>query len=148
MKSFRFEWDENSISSFWDMYSDNFGFCYFSKKFGKDLTDFVEKNLKIQGDVLDFGCGPGFLLEKMACRKGLRLFGVDSSFENVRLTKERLSRYKAFGGCEKISHSFFSENSGKFMIFLIECIEHVMPSALSDYLKIRSLMKNCRKCVE
>ena len=110
------------------MYSEVMPEGYFSKKFGNDILRIAKKNLGFQGRILDFGCGPGFLLNKLVNIPNSKLYGVDASEENVLMTRQRLGGYKNFCFAELISESFFAKNHSAFdCVFLIECLEHILP---------------------
>ena len=146
MKCFKFIWTHESIGIFWNEYSNRMPVGYFSQKFGNDIIRLTKKH--INGNVLDFGCGPGFLLEKMRNMR-VNLFGVDYSNENVKITTQRLSNQRNFKGCEQIAQSFFDKNKSKFdTIFMVECIEHIIPEELPDYIKnISCLLKDHGKII-
>jgi SAM-dependent methyltransferase len=54
-------------------------------------------NLEIRGQVLDVGCGPGWLSEFLA-RCGYWVTGIDVSADMVRLARERIARIGPIGG--------------------------------------------------
>lgn len=102
----------------------------------------VKRHIKPQERVLDFGCGPGFLLEKIANALAVKLYVVDTSSENVTLAKQRLSSRKNFGFVELLSENFFKKNQSTFdVVFLIECLEHIPSQETQNILcKISSLL--------
>ena len=149
MKTFKFAWEEESINNFWNMYSEVIPKEYFSKKFGGGILRFVKSHIKLQRRVLDFGCEPGWLLKRLANISNIKLCGVDYSNVNVSIAKEQLNSYKNFDSVELLSESFFKNNHNSFnIVFLIECLEHILPSENQNFLReIGSLFASQGKIV-
>lgn len=148
MDRFNFKWDEHSIESFWNEHSSVMPKRYFCEKFSKDIISIVKKTVSIQGDVLDFGCGSGYLLKSLQ-HFPARLFGCDSSEKNVQIANTNLKNIKTFQYCEQVFDDFFDRNNGKYdVVFFIECIEHIMPEKLNTTIKgIASLLKKNGKII-
>ncbi len=75
------EWTNEKISRLWNYYSQNSPYNeeYFSKKVGKDIILKTEKIIGSINDkiVLDFGCGPGFLIDHLIEMKKHRSYILD-----------------------------------------------------------------------
>ena len=61
-------WTHEKAARFWSSSADLelHAEVYFSRMVGESLIRFVRRRgVQLSGRVLDFGCGPGFLLEKL-----------------------------------------------------------------------------------
>ena len=58
----RLEWTSEQVSKFWD-YESKFPENYFSKQVGSNLAAYIKNSFPDKKTILDFGCGPGFLME-------------------------------------------------------------------------------------
>ena len=65
----KIEWTPEKIERFWDACASGADERYFSSKYGDSLIRTAKHYVKLDGRILDFGCGPGFLLEKLIGRK-------------------------------------------------------------------------------
>lgn len=62
------DWTPVKVGRLWDYYASNPAYDdhYFSKHSGGSILDFVRRHVPLSGrHVLDFGCGPGFMLERL-----------------------------------------------------------------------------------
>ena len=122
-------WTPEIIARFWDYiggqpYSQKI--C-FSNLVGKGIIKFLKAShcLKEGIDVLDFGCGPGFLLQRML-PLGLFCYGVDSSEEQINLVNEKFSNYSAWKGGKVAFQPPLPFPSASFdLIICVEVVEHL-----------------------
>jgi len=138
------KWDETRIKRFWD-----FSACwepwqndYFSKQVGLGIVNFIKDLVPTQGQVLDFGCGPGYLVDHLL-RSGISCAAVDSSGESVNLANQRFSTNPLWKGAKILSNgkSPYEENAFDLVICL-ETIEHIMPEHMSQWLsELRRMIK-------
>jgi 2-polyprenyl-3-methyl-5-hydroxy-6-metoxy-1,4-benzoquinol methylase len=64
------------------------------------------------------------------------LYGLDISTRNVSIVDKNFSEQKNFKGCEVTNDGFFNNKKLFFdVIFLVECIEHILPDKLDECLK-------------
>lgn len=99
------DWEPDKIRRFWDWYSPRpeTQRQYFSRQVGPALANLLEMAGGLKGRVLDFGCGPGYLLEQL-CRRGhARCEGVDFSARSVAEATARLDGKPAFAGARCVS---------------------------------------------
>jgi len=121
-------WTRENSNRIWEYISANpaWGEAYFSRQVGDDLIAQVRRRVPLRGSVLDFGCGQGFLLEKMVAA-GIACQGVDFSAKSVELTNGRLKGNPLFKGALVLESLPAPLPDRSFdAIFFIETIEHVI----------------------
>lgn len=126
------EWDREASARFWDHQGSDRRrqVHYFSRQVGDALLDYVARRVPPDGRVLDLGCGPGFLLEKMLDR-GFDCVGSDFSDGSLDMLRERLDgRIRP----EDIVHAAgyplpFADGAFR-TVFLVETVEHLLPADL------------------
>jgi len=129
-------WTDEKIRRFWDWMSNEPAYDdqYFSKVLGGAIVDFAVRrgNLPRTGAVLDFGCGPGNLLEKLL-ESGIACSGAEFSQGSIQKAFSRLSSKPGFGGIIQINDFPIPKDAGSFdFIFLIETVEHIKPEAFDE----------------
>jgi len=137
MQTHPVEWTEEKINNFWQFASGDahYNEIYFSNEFKKEIVRFAEQNGDLQGLVIDYGSGPGYLLEELL-KKGVSCIAADSSEHSLDITKKKFSRNPLFKGTVRISKfplEIRSESAD--FIFLIETIEHLTKSYLESTIK-------------
>lgn len=146
-KNFEIEWTEAKISRLWDYYSNNLPenqyFSYHSSDYIlKDLIKVINIKQKI---ILDYGCGPGFLIEKLLNNSNDSLiYGLDSSSESLKIVKDKFTSNPNFGGAydfDGLSTAIDAESID--LITCIEIIEHLNDDQIKAALTlIHKLLKH------
>jgi len=122
-------WTDEKISRLWSFYSksEHFSQSYFSKAYGRKILRAINEPLSAKQDVLDFGCGPGFLWDHMRnLKSNWRYSALDFSEKSISMLKDRISGHPLFADA-----SFVSKLPTKFrnesfdIVLLIEVIEHL-----------------------
>ena len=124
-------WTPEIIGRFWDYvgaqsYSQKI--C-FSNLVGKGIIQFLNESHSLDEGmvVLDFGCGPGFLLQHMLSH-GLICYGVDSSEEQINLVNEKFSTFSSWkGGKVAFRPPLPFLNASFDLIICVEVLEHLTP---------------------
>ncbi len=129
-------WTAERSRRFWDFISTSPAYedLYFSRRVGDALLGFARAHgVPLGGRVLDFGCGPGYLLEKMAAR-GIAAEGVDFSRESVEKARQRLGAGAA--GRVRLAEAIPTTlAAGSFdAVFLVETVEHLLDDDLEPTL--------------
>ena len=81
------EWNNEKVGRFWDFlvgyepYEDT----WFSKINGPNIVDFLERNAKLNGKVLDYGIGKAHLANLLLNNKNLTYYACDFSQETASL---------------------------------------------------------------
>ncbi|MBP5190976.1 MAG: class I SAM-dependent methyltransferase [Opitutales bacterium] len=137
MKSFRYQWTEESVRNYFDMWSDG----RFAPQedsattLKKELLRILRKHVHLKGKILDFGCGYGDLLSGIQ-EKNCQLYGVDYSPERVKKANQTLASQKNFCKVELFSPNFFERNKNQFDTILSTAVlEHLFPEKLPSTVK-------------
>ena len=130
-------WTQENVARFWEYYStfkaveDD----YFSKQMGDTVIRFVKRYIPLKGNILDYGCGPGFLIEKLL-QDGRSCWGLDSVESNIRIIKSKFDGHPHFMGAFHAHKLPTAIPNGMFdTVFLIETIEHLLQDDLPIILK-------------
>ena len=131
MKYYEIEWTPEKIKTFWSQYENFPGKenLSFARQRGESLLAWIIRHIGIeslQKDVLDYGCGAGYLLDILS-RRHIQCWGVDLSPGSIDVAKERLADVPFVKGLDLISESSKCNFAGNAfqVIFLLETIEHV-----------------------
>jgi 2-polyprenyl-3-methyl-5-hydroxy-6-metoxy-1,4-benzoquinol methylase len=128
-------WDERLLRRFWRFYA-NQPETYFSFGKGADVVRCARRYLR-QGDlILDYGCGPGFLLCELL-KAGFSAGGADISLDVIGRNGPALGSQKNLLGLFAIDE-LLQEGRTFDAIFLVEVVEHLYDEALS------ATLRNCR----
>lgn len=134
----KINWTEEKSARFWDYLSSKSSYQEnnFSKLAGEALIKFVKHcGVTLRGTILDFGCGPGFLLE-LLLKKGISCGGAESSPATADLANKRLEEHSRFQGVEILNTLPLPFKNESFeAIFMAETIEHILPKNLTPTLK-------------
>ncbi|MEZ5326109.1 MAG: methyltransferase domain-containing protein [Verrucomicrobiales bacterium] len=100
----RREWTEESVNRFWDHFAqrDDTSQKYFSRMAADQLTKLLRDTGRLKGKMLDYGCGPGYLLDKLTGEQ-IECYGADPSPESVEQTQNRLRGRSNWKGCIKMN---------------------------------------------
>lgn len=130
-------WAKEKVARFWEYYStfDAIEDNYFSKQLGDTVLGFVKRHIPLTGNILDYGCGPGFLIEKLL-RDQITCSGLDAVESNVKIIKAKFEGNPYFKGAyyaDKLPIEIQDEQFN--IVFLIETIEHLLQDDLQVILK-------------
>lgn len=130
-------WTEEMSNRFWSYYAHNEAYegNYFSKLVGNALIDFISRYSNLKGNILDYGCGPGYLIERLL-KRGIVCEGLEFSPIVVQLVNAKFSKEKNFKGVTLAKGLPTPLESNKFdLVFFIETIEHILPHELGATLQ-------------
>jgi 2-polyprenyl-3-methyl-5-hydroxy-6-metoxy-1,4-benzoquinol methylase len=128
MTATKYEWTPQTIQRFWEHYKTGPESQYFCYWFGTGLTNFLVDTGRVKPGILylDYGCGQGFLLERMLAKQ-VRCYGVDGSFNSVQFVNQRFDGDYNWMGATTVSESKAVLPAGSFdLISCIETLEHVL----------------------
>jgi cyclopropane fatty-acyl-phospholipid synthase-like methyltransferase len=129
------DWTAADIAAFWDWQSKNVKGqqLYFTAVMAPAIVQFIKKKGLLKGDVLDYGCGAGHLLEQMLKEPAVNFYGLDFSADSIDETKKRIGnnpQLKELVLVDKLPTHFSDEQFDS--ITLIETIEHFQDEALHE----------------
>src|SRR5687767_2700796 len=92
-------WTPQKSADFWNYFSSDpeFSRQYFSNHSGGLLLAYLEKLVPLTGRVLDYGCGPGYLVGHLL-RHGIACEAIDFSSSSVERVREQFSNHPLFRG--------------------------------------------------
>jgi len=131
-------WTPEMVKTYWD-YLSQCPETFFTHRYGDELARQIAPFLPAAGKVLDYGCGPGNLTERLLTT-GLSIAGLDYSPS----TRDTVNR--RFKGRENFLGAFdqeeLLEKHIKFdVIIVIEVIEHLYDEQLDELLSnVRALL--------
>lgn len=121
-------WDESKIAHFWNYVaqSEAHQADYFAKQVGSGVVKFLRCVVPLEGRILDYGCGPGYLSEHLV-RYGIRCEGCDVSKNSVDAVNERFKGNDLWGGAKLSGEERLPYPDDTFdLIICVEIIEHVL----------------------
>ncbi|HEV3084900.1 MAG TPA: class I SAM-dependent methyltransferase [Gemmataceae bacterium] len=133
------DWQPETISRFWEHFSStpHYQAVYFSNMVGRGIANFLRLTGKLAGDVLDFGCGPGYLAGYLLdLGLPLRCWGADASEASVKSTNERLAGRAGWQGAfalGKLPSDFPAQSFD--VVTCIETLEHLTDEVLQRCLE-------------
>jgi 2-polyprenyl-3-methyl-5-hydroxy-6-metoxy-1,4-benzoquinol methylase len=127
----RLEWTDELVSSFWRFYAQNREQDYFTGRFGDRILDVTSRFIPRDALVCDYGCGAGFLLEKLVRR--YRAAGCDFTPANVEAARRRVGDSPNLVGTFTIDDPALSRG-GFDAVYFVETVEHLLDHHVSQAL--------------
>lgn len=133
------EWDDTKVSRLWDYYSRTppYSEIYFSKLFGDQMLRLSGLPAGEPLEVLDFGCGPGFIWDHLL-RVGAkwRYTALDFSPDSVAKAQSRAQGHPQFTGAHHVTQLPADLPAGRYdAVFLFEVVEHLKDAYLEGTIK-------------
>jgi SAM-dependent methyltransferase len=125
------EWTPERVASFWNFECD-FPNRYFSYSNADALIKCLAKYLVGPVSILDYGCGTGLLLTRLA-ERGHRVAGSDMSEQSLKAVRNQLRQYSNFLGA-LTPDEFLAEGMQFDTILAVELVEHLYDDRLEDVL--------------
>ena len=125
------EWTPERVTSFWN-FECTFPNRYFSYSNADGLLKRLAKYLVGPVSILDYGCGTGLLLARLA-ERGHRVAGSDTSEQSLKAVRRRLRKYANFLGA-LTPDELLAEGMQFDTILAVELVEHLYDDRLDDVL--------------
>jgi 2-polyprenyl-3-methyl-5-hydroxy-6-metoxy-1,4-benzoquinol methylase len=123
------EWTEENVTAFWD-FECKFPDRYFTYHNADGMIKQLHKYIADAEAILDYGCGTGLLLARLA-EQGHRVAGSDTSEQSLEGVRHRLQRYDSFLGAFT-PDALLAEGRQFDAILAVELVEH-LPDAWLDH---------------
>lgn len=138
------EWDGGTIRRFWDFAAARASWQedYFSYQVGEGIIAALKALTNVDGRVLDYGCGPGYLAERLLAI-GVACEGADLSEATVSAINNRLAADPLWRGAWVVDEAFHDKREGLLdLVICVETVEHLLPQDLvSTIQKFHRMLK-------
>lgn len=131
------QWDINKVNALWQFIesSETQKEEYFTKYYGVHITNFLKYIVNLEGRILDYGCGLGYLTEILLAQK-IPCEACDFSRTTVNLVNQKFENNSLWKGAKVIENSVLPyEDNSIDLIICVETIEHILDEFLIDTLK-------------
>ena len=116
------EWNDAQLAAFWGYYAEQRREDYFTHRFGQRILEVTREFYPRDALVCDYGCGPGFLLEKLVATH--RAVGCDFSEANIAQARSRV------GGQPNLVATFTTSAVPPDLkcdvLYAVETVEHIL----------------------
>ena len=116
------EWTSENVTAFWD-FELKFPDRYFTYHNADGMIKRLGKYIAQSEAILDYGCGTGLLLARLA-EQGHRVAGSDTSEQSLEATRHRLQGYDTFLGAFT-PDALLAEGRQFDTILAVELVEHL-----------------------
>lgn len=130
-------WSSSQVADFWDYISSSEvrKEDYFTKYYGEYIVNFLHYLAPLNGKILDYGCGIGFMSEELL-KKEISCQGCDFSESSVNCVNEKFTNNPLWHGAKLINSSTLPyEDNSIDLIICIETIEHILDEFLEPTLQ-------------
>jgi SAM-dependent methyltransferase len=115
---------------------------YFSYQVGRSVAAVAERLGVLSGTVLDYGCGPGFLIDHLLDRD-LAVHGFEFSETYAEVVAQRTAGHRGWQGLRTAESLPTPYADGQFdLVFCLETMEHLVDDLMTPVL--RELYRLCR----
>jgi SAM-dependent methyltransferase len=134
VRAHEIEWTDRQVSRLWDYYAATppYSDLYFARRFGRQIL--ADSGLPLQQplDVLDFGCGPGFMWDHLQdLGAAWKYTAIDFSADSTASIAKRAAGHARFGGAVHITGLPTAIPAASYdVILLVEVVEHLKDAYL------------------
>lgn len=122
------EWTPELVARFWDYQSRTAAASedYFSRQVGRGIAALVQRLAPPPRRLLDYGCGPGYLIEHLLAA-GYTVAGCDYSGESLRRVDAQFRGRAGWQGCARLESGTLPYSDGSFdLVVSVETLEHLL----------------------
>lgn len=132
-------WTPEMVKNYWD-YESQFPEQYFTYRRSTEIARQICRFLQQGDQVLDYGCGPGYLIDKLI-KNGFKVAGLDFSHATIDTVSKSFANNTSFLGAYTLDA--LRDSKHKFdAITIIEVIEHLYDEPLNELLStIQTFLK-------
>lgn len=139
------KWNDYFVANFWNYYATYRPNDYFTRQFGDRIVKATARFIDRGATICDFGCGAGYLLEKLV--RNFKAAGCDFSPSNVEATKARLGNAPNLLGVYLSTDAALPAKSFD-TVYLVETVEHLLePQVLPTMEAVARVLKPRGKIV-
>jgi 2-polyprenyl-3-methyl-5-hydroxy-6-metoxy-1,4-benzoquinol methylase len=141
------EWNDEKVARFWDVISKNKALTetYFTKMVGDEVISDIHREIGIEGkEVLDYGSGPGYLLESILKQNiKLKYSALEFSKDSINYLQDVYGSKEVFEKAYYVG-SFPSDIAKQFdVIICCEVVEHLDDKNLYSFInEAKKLLKS------
>ncbi len=123
------DWTLDKVADFWDAFADDplFARQYFSNHSGALFLEYLEqeKGIRWEGRVLNYGCGPGYLVKHLL-ERGVACEALDFSERSVGRVREQVGANPLFRGAT-VAHTVPTPlaDASVDVLLSVEMVEHL-----------------------
>jgi 2-polyprenyl-3-methyl-5-hydroxy-6-metoxy-1,4-benzoquinol methylase len=126
------EWTDDNVARFW-RWQGQFPATYFTYQFGRQIADRLRAPLAGRISIIDYGCGPGFLIPHLSAL-GKEVTATDFSPDALDNANRNYGNLESFKGALSIER--LVESSTRFDAAVsIETIEHLNDAYLAGFFR-------------
>jgi SAM-dependent methyltransferase len=129
-------WTPEKIGRFWDCVALNRTTeeIAFSAIVGDAVIDLASRYTALAGNILDYGCSHGFLIEKLL-KRAIPCEGLEFSSDSAKKVAQKFENNEKFKGMTVVQNLPSPLESCKFdLIFVLEVLEHLLDGWLDQTL--------------
>ena len=123
------EWTDEQLSTFWGYYAEHRQEDYFTRQFGDRILHITRGFYPADASVCDYGCGPGFLLEKLLATH--RAAGCDFTERNLAAVRDRVGANRTLIGAFKVTE--VPAGLAFDAVYVVETVEHVLDRHIDGF---------------
>jgi len=116
------EWNDELLASFWGYYAQHRQEDYFTGLFGDRILELTRRFYAADAIVCDYGCGSGFLLEKLL--RSHRAAGCDLSEDNLAAVRRRVGNHPNLVATFRVGSPPVDMRFDA--LYAVETVEHVL----------------------
>jgi SAM-dependent methyltransferase len=117
------EWTDEQLASFWGYYAEQRQEDFFTRLFGDRILELTRRFYGADALVCDYGCGSGFLLEKLLPTH--RAVACDFSEANLAEVRRRLGSHRNLAAVFPVGRPPADLRCD--VAYVVETVEHVLP---------------------
>lgn len=138
------EWTAEAVQRFWAWraVTPYIQERYFSYQVGRGIVEFLQLTGRLSGKVLDYGCGPGYLVRHLL-EKGLECYGADGAPEALARVNDTFQREPQWKGAVLAQGGPLPyPEEGFDVVLCVEVLEHLPDDALvASIMDIKRLLR-------